>query len=687
MPVADPFRTSPGEDPNRMDTPLNRWIARSAAVLTALGERPRILFCLAVALNALAFPYQGIVLDARLYSFQVLNRVEGGAFSNDLFFRFGSQDQYSLFSRLAAPPAEWLGLPAAFFLIYLVCNGLLILGMQRLTAALLPKTGLSALALLFLVSNPLLFGGWHIFQVNEPYLTSRNPATALTLLGLAEMLRGRHLLALLLLVGGCLLHPLMGIGGVAILFIWVALQNLPRRAVLPLAVAAGLVAVVVLIYPPVAARVFGQMDEEWLTQVRYATAYNFPDEWSASDWMQMVVPLTLVVAAAWLGRSDKRLSRLGWAVALVSAGGLLASVVASRNGYTLLFQAQPYRAVWLLKVHYVPLGFWLAADLWQRATEAARVAAVVVVGSMALTTFIPAEFILPLCFVLPLVLFLRGVESKPRVAGWKSQTLACGLLLGLFAWGTYKFGLIVAFREPLIRFHGGMYAVGQMLNSLGPVFWCVAALWVLARVYRHVGFGPGTAAWAVAVGVAVQTAVFLIPFTDFYQTRYKRAFDDIQFVSHVVDRQPRAACEPRPTVYWSTGLVDILWIDLRVNSFYEFSQIQGILFSRDTAVEGTRRARLVRQFEADRLREEKILLPDRWCELLENLYGVRIEDAAPTRDDLLRLCREPELDFVVSPHNFDGLYSETNGRVYVYDCERIRRTQPASPYSTRNPRP
>src|SRR5205807_5335217 len=130
--------------------------------------------------------------------------------------------------------------------------------------------------------------------------------------------------------------------------------------------------------------------------------------------------------------------------------------------------------------------------------------------------------------------------------------------------------------------------------------------------------------------------------------------------------------------------VDILWIDLRVNAFYEFSQIQGILFSRDTAVEGSRRARLVRQFEVDRLREERILLSDRWCELLENLYGVGIEEADPTRDDLLRLCREPELDYVVSPHNFDGLYSETNGRVYVYDCDRIRRTRPASPDPTRN---
>jgi hypothetical protein len=656
-----------------METPLDRWITRLAQILTALGERPRTLFCLALALNALAFPYQGIVLDSRLYSFQVLNRVEGGAFSDDLFFRFGSQDQYSLFSPAVAPLAGWLGLPLSFFLLYLVCNSLMILGMQRLTTALLTRPGLSALALLFLVTNPLVFGGWHVFQVNEPYLTSRNTATALALLGLSEMLRGRYVIALLLLLGGCSLHPIMGIGGLAVLAIWVATEYLPRRVVLVATLVLGLGGTLVLFAPSLAASVFGQMDDEWLMHVRYSTAYNFPDEWSHSDWLQMAVPFALVLAAAWRFRSDQRLSRLSWVVLLVAAGGLLATAVASRSGYALLFQAQPYRAVWLLKVLYVPLGFSLAASLWSERSEWSRLAAVGVFGSMCLTSFILEELVLPLALLPLFALYFRGLEPKPRSQSWLGEALTGSLVLGLFGWGVYKFGLIAAFHEPLVRYHGGMYALGQMLNSLGPVFWSAMALWLVARRYRRDGFGLRTTALAAAVFVVVQAACFLVPFTAYYRTRYQRGFDDVQFVSHFFHRQPGVENGRRPTVYWSVGLVDILWLDLRVNSFYDFSQIQGILFSRNTAVEGSRRARLVREFELERLREERILLSDRWSELLEKIYGLNLEEADPTRADLLRLCQEPGLDYVVTPHNFDGLYAETNGRVYVYDCRQLRR--------------
>jgi hypothetical protein len=656
-----------------METPLDRWIARLAQILTALGERPLALFCLALALNALAFPYQGIVLDARLYSFQVLNRVEDGACSDDLFFRFGSQDQYSLFSLAVAPVARCFGLPLSFFLVYLLCNSLLILGMQRLTAALISRPGLSALALLFLATNPLVFGGWHVFQVNEPYLTSRNTATALTLLGLAEMMRGRHVMALLLLLGACSLHPLMGIGGLAVLTIWLATEYLPRRVLLAAAAVLGLGGAVVLFSPPLAARVFGQMDDDWLMHVRFSTAYNFPDEWSPSDWLQIAVPFTLMLAAAWRFRGEQRIARLSAAVLLVAAGGLLATTVASRYGYALLFQAQPYRAVWLLKVLYVPLGLSLAASLWSERSERSRLAAVGVFGSMCLTSFILEELILPLAFLPLFALYFRGLEPKPRSLSWLGDALTCSLALGLFGWGAYKFGLIAAFNEPLVRYHGGLYALGQMLNSLGPVFWSTVALWLVARRYRRDGFGLRTATLAVAIFVAVQAASFLVPFTAYYRAHYQRGFDDVQFVSHFLHRQQHGENGRRPTVYWSVGLVDILWLDLRVNSFYDFSQIQGILFSRNTAMEGSRRARLVREFELERLREERILLSDRWCELLEKIYGIKMEDADPTRDGLLQMCREPGLDYVVTPHNFDGLYAETNGRVYVYDCRQLRR--------------
>src|SRR6266446_6198378 len=79
------------------------WIAKVAAAFSTMPEKPWALFVLLFCVNTLAHPYAGITHDSRLYSVQVLNRVEEGTYAEDLFFRYGSQDEYSLFSRLAAP--------------------------------------------------------------------------------------------------------------------------------------------------------------------------------------------------------------------------------------------------------------------------------------------------------------------------------------------------------------------------------------------------------------------------------------------------------------------------------------------------------------------------------------------------------------------------------------------------------
>src|ERR1019366_5425257 len=90
------------------------WIVKANDTLARLAEKPWALFVILLAINTIDRPYSGITHDSRLYSVQVLNQVEGGAYADDLFFRYGSQDEYSLFSRLAAPLVFSLGLPLAF---------------------------------------------------------------------------------------------------------------------------------------------------------------------------------------------------------------------------------------------------------------------------------------------------------------------------------------------------------------------------------------------------------------------------------------------------------------------------------------------------------------------------------------------------------------------------------------------
>src|SRR3954468_18365318 len=104
------------------DVPSPSWGDRAGQLLRELADRPLVLLAVLLAINAVARPYGNIEHDTRLYSVQVLNHVEPGIYNDDLFFRYGSQDRFSIFSKLMAPLVKVLGLEPAFFLVYVVGN-------------------------------------------------------------------------------------------------------------------------------------------------------------------------------------------------------------------------------------------------------------------------------------------------------------------------------------------------------------------------------------------------------------------------------------------------------------------------------------------------------------------------------------------------------------------------------------
>src|SRR5262249_880387 len=138
------------------------------------------------AVSALNAPYVHWAHDSKLYGLLVLNRVSGGAFSSDLFLRFGSQDTYAPFSRLAAPLARVLGIDWTFFLLFLLCDALFVYATLRLVRALIPDEVASTLALLVMVVLPLPYGGLHVFRVHEWFFTPRIPACAVGFLALEQ---------------------------------------------------------------------------------------------------------------------------------------------------------------------------------------------------------------------------------------------------------------------------------------------------------------------------------------------------------------------------------------------------------------------------------------------------------------------------------------------------------------------
>ena len=113
------------------------------------------------------------------------------------------------------------------------------------------------------------------------------PATALVLFALEPLLRGRYLVASLLLAVGCLIHPLMAFGALLVLGLVVAMRFLNLRLVLFLGILGLTAAVVVLGYAPLGYCLFGRMDAEWLEVVYLVSPYLFPTQWGWGEWIEV----------------------------------------------------------------------------------------------------------------------------------------------------------------------------------------------------------------------------------------------------------------------------------------------------------------------------------------------------------------------------------------------------------------
>jgi hypothetical protein len=651
-----------------MVTLMRRVLEQVAGVLRDLGSRPASLFLALFALDALATPYAGMLHDARLYAGQVLHYLDPELYANDLFFRFGSQDRYSVFSSLAAPVVLVFGLRSAFFLLYLSSRALLLWAMQRLIGVLLPDRLLSTVTLIAIVVSPLPYGGLDVFHVNEHYLTPRPAATALVLFGLERLLAGRPAAALGLVVLACFTHPLMAAPGLGLVLLWWAWERLPARRFWVLSSLMALAGTTIIAVPILGTAVFGQMDPDWLAAVRQASPYACPLDWRAGDQAAVLPPLLILLGAARLARRQSpRLARLALLVAVLAAAGLASAAAANLAGYRLLLQVQAYRALWLAAFLEVPLGLWLAAQLWRKPGPG-RLLAVFVVGWLAMTR---TEIELAL-FAWPApvaVVAFRGFRRSPRQAGWlwlsAAASLGCAVLIG----AALRLEMTISWRSTLLAGESGLDIYRLVLSCLGPALWLVLAV-ALVFACRHL---PAAAYRGLALGVALggSGALFLLSETAYYNQHCRNGQQDLCLVATYLEASPAPRGRP-PVVYWGNGDLEAIWDSLRAESFFHIQQVQGLLFSRDTAREAARRARLACPFEMEHLRMGRGLFPEERFQALQAFLHAGPEPAPPSRADLCRLSQDTSVDVAVLSRDIDGLYAVTNGQVYLYDLRDLR---------------
>ena len=589
--------------------------------------------------------YHGIHHDGLFYAVQTLARDAPARFEHDLFFAFGSQDDYTLFT----PPYAWLsrqiGLGRAAFCLLVAAQIIWAVAAFRIARRWLHGPFLVAgVALLFAL--PRHYGSDQVFHYAESFLTARIWAESLVLAGVAATLHGRVRLAAGLVLGAFLLHPIIALPGV----LFFAAYHLHRHwKWIPLLIAVTLVAAAAL----------PAMDGAWIELVSGRAPFVFVDRWHWQEWAEPFTWIGILLAAA---RAMAPARNAFFALALTGAAGIVLAAIGNLTKAALIVQAQPWRCLWLLKVCGLLALVALFMQRWHRSVADRWLLAGFAAAALTANTLGgPVALILAL---LANALWQRDVPPKvPRWAGWGAGIALFAVLLETLLALLQEAGFL------LERISGGIapnirWPLGDLASVFnGPLALLLPPLVVaLTLAAKH---RPVIAAAAATICVSAASP------------GWYRADDPVQnhLFSSISARPFDREIPPNATVYWEGNFL-YAWFLLGQGNYASFQQSVGVVFSRQAAEEARRRLARISAFGS----ADSDIGPDGMLTLARERPAPRLPQLA----DLATLCRDPILDFVILrqpigtaalPRWVDPL---GNGSWYLHRCEDFR-PRPAAP--------
>lgn len=562
----------------------------------------------------IARPYWGIAHDAQLYVAMAVQRQHPDLLANDLFFRAGSQDRFTIFSALFGPLVAWVGADAAA-LIFTVVGAAIGLGSAWVALRALGGTPESALlGTLLLAAWPGWYGGLRVFSLFEPFATPRIWAIGSILLGLAAALRGRAWLSGIACAAGMALHPLMALPGA----VWILVALLRGRPLLMgvIGVAIAAVAALALGLLPFETLV-ARFDPTWRQLLEDRSQYLLLRSWSGPDLDAVGCSiLGAVLVAMRVTGVARRIFAVAAAVGLL---GLAATVVGSDwLGSVAVTQIQPWRALWIPTfVAIAGLGLLLG-----RISAPSR-EDLIAMGGLASGT-------------------LLGVPGGTLVT-----TVAILLLVGLRAAATpstrrlLNIGAALLFAQAVI-----WYVLTRPAEWLAEDTFSTHMRWLSAPVrdgalLSAVGIGAMFAwrRWPARklhlIWVAAALLGVAVGGVDWWKA-YERdvlKHRPIPEAPEILAKLPVSA-----NMYWDADAT-VPWLAFGRPSYLSEAQTAGIVFSRETAIEAERRSRAV----------EAVLGPQPFMR-----RQLSSDDIAGTRPRLdfsgaVRLCADPELGGVYVP--------------------------------------
>jgi hypothetical protein len=596
------------------------------------------------AIWLLTHRYFGIRYDGLLYAVQAVARMDPAAFRNDLFFAFGSQDDYSLFSWPYAWLTQAIGLSAASMLLLVFAQLA-----WATTAFAFARRWLSGNALWFglalVYALPSDYGAMGIFQYAESFLTARSWAEPLVLASLAACLAGRSMLAISLALLALLCHPIIALPGLLFLGFYFVRPGTRWLIV-------GVLAATALSF------LLPAMDAEWYEIVRQRSPWVLLSEWNAGELGQPLV--WLCILAVGLRYAPVAAHRLLMAFILAGGFAMLLAALGSLSHNELLVQSQPWRSEWLIKL--VALLFLPAMFVqgWQRSTTDRWL-----LLGLACAVLTSHTFGGPVAVVLAALVRPGGPDRVlPPLPRWFPIAGGCVLALlivesmlsaiqqteFLLEWVSHSF--VVPTAAPNLDFASIFQGTPAVLLPAG--------LWLLLRPGKcSAQLGVARATRVTRVARVALAAVFVtVAAAGWYRER--DAYQTVIFSG----RPPLAFTKLVPsgaTLYWENNL-ELAWFLMQRGNYASTVQTTGLVFSRNTAIESSRRLARLQEFGAQD------------AKFVGHLRRKAPTGQRPTLEKLIELCRDPILNFVVLEEKFGELAIASwahpvDGRIwYLYAC-------------------
>ncbi|MBN1380399.1 MAG: hypothetical protein JXA41_01865 [Deltaproteobacteria bacterium] len=303
------------------------------------------IFLILMAMWILNHPYKGLVHDARLYAIQALSHLEPDVFKNDIFLRYDSQDNYTIFSNIYVSVIKLTNLADANLILFIIGHILWFVS-AWLLASLLNSGALKYFAVALVAAMPAYYGGRFIFSYGEPFLTPRIYAEALVLFSIYFALKNRFVLCGLMLLLGFLFHPIMALTGV-IFFAFYFLLKYPKSVLVIGSVLGILILIAALAGVAPFDRILQFMDPYWTGIVNQRSPYLFLYDWLFRDFLTIITSFLVIMLYALTNQGMKQAVALSLLTA--TAVFLLVSVVLGDFLWNvLIMQLQVWRISWLL---------------------------------------------------------------------------------------------------------------------------------------------------------------------------------------------------------------------------------------------------------------------------------------------------------------------------------------------------